>query len=292
MADSELAKQAPDNTPVKTGFDATRDNIELLKNTLAGTTDPLTDNELQLVIYQATRTGLDPLSRQIYPMKNKGRLTFITSIDGYRLIAERTGKYRGQVGPFWCGEDGEWKDVWLAEGQPAAAKVGVLKDGNDEPTWGVARFKSYNKGSGQWPIMGDVMIAKCAEALALRKAFPHELGSVYTQEEMDQAEKPKDAKDAGSQLMTEASDALRALGVEDANDRKAILLGAAGVKDMSQLTVAKLQKALKEIADVDIQILKDRYTAQDGQVIDGEEVQQEAPKAAEAPKKAPAKASK
>lgn len=174
----------------------TLEQVDLIKATIA---KDATDDELKLFLYQAKRTGLDPLSRQLHFVKrNQKRLvngqwvdvkvaTIQTGIDGYRTIAARTGEYAGS-------DDAEYTEVQASK-YPKVAKVTVYRivQGQKVGFSASARWdeyaQSYNgKLGNMWEKMPYLMLAKCAEALALRKAFPQELSGIYTSEEMGQAD--------------------------------------------------------------------------------------------------------
>jgi phage recombination protein Bet len=172
-----------------------KEQIDLIKQQIA---PEATDDELKLFLYQAQRTGLDPLTRQIYCIHRnvktieynkdvwKKKMSIQTSIDGFRVIAERSGQYAGQDEPIYTEENNKL----------ISCKITVYKFRGDvryPASVGVAYFSEYaqtdknNEPVAMWKKMPHIMLAKVAEALALRKAFPQDLSGLYTSDEMADA---------------------------------------------------------------------------------------------------------
>lgn len=146
--------------------------------------------EFRVLMEIARARRLNPLLRQIHfvkrwdGMKRRDVWSTQVSIDGLRAIAERTGKYDGQDEPDFAERDGKL----------VACKVRVYRKDWARPAVGVAYWAEYVQTTKEgrptqfWSRMPHIMLAKCAEALALRKAFPEDMSGLYVPEEMTQAE--------------------------------------------------------------------------------------------------------
>ena len=195
----EIVTQETKQISPKTIAGFTKSQVDLIKRTVAKGSS---DDELKLFLHIANKTGLDPFARQIYAVKRWNSdiggyvMTHQTGIDGYRLIAERTGKYApGKDTTYTYSEDGKLE----------SATAYIQKQVGDK--WfevsATARYDEYAQikkdgtPNSMWGSKPHVMLAKCAEGLALRRAFPAELSGVYVEEEIgnpDHDSTPKETK--------------------------------------------------------------------------------------------------
>lgn len=155
------------------------------------------DSQFDLLLAFCDRHGLDPWGEHVVlssrPAGNRNEIVPLITLQALRVIAFRTGLHRGTLGPFWCASDGQWKDIWVHDDPPFAARVGVIRDAAKEPIWGVARWDEsaqYDDGphgpvlSPFWDRMPSHMLGKTAEAHALRRAFPEQLSGLYMPSEI------------------------------------------------------------------------------------------------------------
>lgn len=191
----------------------TQEQVDLIKQTVCKGS---TDLELQMFLNYSKRTGLDPFSKQIHAIKRwdsnlkKEVMSIQTGIDGYRLVALRTNQHAGT-------DDAEFEID--ESGNPIKAVVTVYKLIGDRkvPFTASARYLEYvqldrsGNPNSMWRKMPFSQLAKCAEALALRKAFPQELSGVYTHEEMAQADNTVEAVDTLKDKMEKINESLERL---------------------------------------------------------------------------------
>lgn len=155
--------------------------ISLIKDTFG---KGLTDTEFSLYLETAKSRGLDPVLKQIHAVKRQGQMTIQVGIDGYRLIASRTGDYAGSDEAVFDYD----KQNKLTK---ATVTVYRIVQGTRCAFTASARWSEYYPGGNQafmWNKMPETMLEKCAEGKALRKAFPGDLSGLYVNEEMHQAD--------------------------------------------------------------------------------------------------------
>lgn len=169
-------------------------DIVLIKDTVGRQSKPelaLTNQELCLFLKTAASLGLNPMVKQIYAIKRFTKqgpqMTLQTSIDGYRVIAERTGCYAGQKPPEFMHDD---------KGNLIACRVTVQKitQGHLGEFTGEVFWDEYapddlkHPAAKFWKKMPHNQLAKCAEAQALRKGFPGRFEGVYVEDELHRAD--------------------------------------------------------------------------------------------------------
>ena len=156
--------------------DFTPDQLKLITDTVVKGATP---DELKLFLYRCKSMGLDPLKPgQIHFVKyGTSPGTIVVGIEGFRAKAASTGKLSGI-------KRGALRN---SQGQCIGAWAEVYRSDWTHPAREEVPLSEYNTGKGPWQKMPETMIKKVAEAACLRMAFPDQLGGIYTNEEMDQA---------------------------------------------------------------------------------------------------------
>lgn len=160
--------------------------LEILKNSICP--KGISNEEFEVFIMACTKTQLDPFMKQIYAIKRGDKMCIQTGIDGYRLIAERTGRYApGPEPTYEMDKDGR-----------VVAATSYIKKQTADGTWHTIGQSAYmdeyvqktrdGRPMGMWGNMPRTMLSKVAESIALRKAFPAEMSGTYTEEEMQQSD--------------------------------------------------------------------------------------------------------
>jgi phage recombination protein Bet len=167
---------------VKKEISYTNDQIDLIKSVYCS---GATDQEFQLFLAIAEKKGLSILDNQIYSIQRGNKRTIQTSIDGFRLIASRTGRLIGNSDATFVEKDGKIIS--------ASVTIKMLVGSHVAEFTATAYMDEYmqvfnGKPGGLWARLPRAMLSKCAEALALRKAAPNELSGLYTADELSQAD--------------------------------------------------------------------------------------------------------
>lgn len=165
-----------------------KDLLETIRKTVA---QNATDAEFAMFVEFCKGTGLNPFKKEVWFIKTQGytnkygkwvegKVQMMTGINGFYAIANSHQQYDGME------ETQIEKDD---KGNILRAIAKVWRKDRRFPSVGVAEWKEYfpgktDKGNSIWETKPSVMIAKVAESIALRKAFPNELNGLYTAEEM------------------------------------------------------------------------------------------------------------
>ena len=213
--------------------------VDLIKRTVCV---GASDDELKLFLHVCTKTGLDPFMKQIYAIKRGGKMTIQTSIDGFRLIADRTGCYAPGRETAFVHDD---------EGKILSCTAYIRKktpDGTWHEVAGTAYWSEFNPGNNTfWTKMPRVMLSKCAEAVALRRAFPAELSSVYTNDEMQQADSTEEVSEAPKILLNADQQTEIEQWIDSDADLHKRILGAYRVGSLSDIQACEYEKIVKRI---------------------------------------------
>jgi phage recombination protein Bet len=180
--------------------DYPREVVASLTNSLYPGAQPAS---VAMVLAYCAAAKLDPMTKPVHivPMsvkigkdKYEWRDVVMPGIELYRTKAVSTGCYAGQDEVVFGPDVTEkWGDTEVTYPQWAKVTVYRIVSGNRVPFTAIARWKECYATAKRDSALPNAMwqkrpygqLEKCAEALALRKAFPDAIGAHNTVDEME-----------------------------------------------------------------------------------------------------------
>lgn len=156
------------------------DNKRLLLNTVA---KGATEAEFEMFIEFCKSTGLNPFKKEIWFIKTGAGVQMMTGINGFLTIANNHPQF-----------DGMTVKIDEQDGKLVSATCTVYRKDRKYPSEATVYYSEYAKNSPIWRQMPRMMLQKVAKSVALREAFPQELGGLYTEEEMSDDYAKKEEK--------------------------------------------------------------------------------------------------
>lgn len=177
------------------------------------------------------RTGLDPTAKQIYAAQMGGKWTVLIGVDGFRVVAQRTGEYDGQDPIEFLDTNNQWSTTPPPKGKLVAARIAIYRKGISRPLVQTVTLAEFGGRGGNWDKREAHMLGIRAETHGFRRMFPMQLSGLYT---------PEDFQDT----VTDTSDAITVTPSENWGG----LIEAARSKD--EITaVVEQAKAVNEFND-------------------------------------------
>ena len=219
----------------------TQEQMSIIKNMIAKN---LNEDEYKMFIYMCMRHNLDPIAKQIYAVKRGNQMTIQTGIDGLRLIAERTSKY----------SPGKQTDYGYDEkGKLISATAHIKKKvGNEWHDVSATAFLSeYTGKNPMWDKMPHVMLEKCAESRAIRRAFPADTSGLYTDAEMEQTTQTVQNQESAKISPELCADIEKRLETQEELKNKILAFcDIKKIEDMTEIQLVSVKKFVEKMKEV------------------------------------------
>jgi phage recombination protein Bet len=160
----------------------------IVKSFVARGNKQLTDKEVVVFMNLCKYRKLNPFLNEAYLVKFGDEAQMVVGKEALMRKAEESLRYRGHKAGIIVAREKEILELEGCFKLQTDVLVGgwaeVFVEGKDYPIVAKVALAEYTKNQSTWKSMPSTMIRKVALVQALREAFPTEIGSLYSKEEL------------------------------------------------------------------------------------------------------------